>query len=132
MKDTCYLVVSEDGVQKMNKSRKPDLKSGQRGFLVEIEVPDRFFDQAFPKVQISVDESQIMEPDADVQVQESQAWMIEKIEERVSELEPEEYQALLDRVDYQSPLLASALDEREFDEMSYSQLATILEALQHI
>ena len=131
MKDTCYLVVSADGVEKMNLVQKPDLKSGQRGFLVEIEVPDRFFDQAFPKVSISVDESQLIEPDADVQVQESEAWMVEKIEDAIEEMDLDTYESFLDQVDYKSPLLATALEERDFDQMSYGQLATILEVLQH-
>ena len=131
MKDTCYLVVSADGVEKMNLVQKPDLKSGQRGFLVEIEVPDRFFDQAFPKVSISVDESQLIEPDADVQVQESRAWMIQKIEEAIEEMDLDTYEDFHDQVDYKSPLLATALEEEDFDQMSYSQLATILEVLQH-
>lgn len=132
MKDTCYLVVSADGVEKMNLAQKPDLKSGQRGFLVEIEVPDRFFDQAFPKVSISVDESQLIEPEADVQVQESKAWMIEKIEDLlVSEVSDEEREALMDRLDQRMPYLGDAVATGDFDELSYSQLATILEEMQH-
>jgi hypothetical protein len=132
MEDTCYLVVSEDGVQKMNKQRKPSLKSGQRGFLLEVEVPDSFFDQAFPKVSIEMDESQVIEPDVDVQVQENREWMVQTIWDQVGSMEQQTRDALADRLDDRMSYLDYLIQsESVLRDASYSDLAVILEVLQN-
>lgn len=79
MKDSFYLVFSEDGIEKMNKVQKPSLKSGQRGVEMTVEIPDVFFDEPFTKVSVEFEESQVTEPALEVQVQESKVTIIRRI-----------------------------------------------------
>lgn len=73
MKTTFFLVFSEDGVEKMNKSKKPALKSGQRGVRMTVEIPDPYFESPFPEVAVEFDERDLIAPKVSARLEESKA-----------------------------------------------------------
>lgn len=55
MRDFCYIVVTRNGIDRMNKRDVPQLKTGERVFKVAMEVPDEHFaPKTIPSVTLEV------------------------------------------------------------------------------
>ena len=72
MKDTCYIVMSEYGIERMTK-RAAALKRGEIAVRVKLDVPDRCFAEPAIDASISVPESAIIRPDVNVSVESPDA-----------------------------------------------------------
>ena len=68
MKDTCYLVIDERGVQALRKTR-PDLSSGQVAIRLHVNVSDRFFHRAIPTAELTVPDDFVIEPMIEVELE---------------------------------------------------------------
>lgn len=74
MKDTFYLIFTEDGAERIVKNKpggygnRSKLKGGEYAAKFTFEVPDSLFDTVMPEVDIEVPEEfvQTVEPDVEV------------------------------------------------------------------
>ena len=123
MTDSAYLVLDEDGIRKLYKT-KPSLKSGQRGVRIEVTMPDRYFDQPFPTIDVAFSEKDIIEPEADVMVEESRSWMIDQIESLREEMTTRELEDAR-----QGMMDCMAFDTSDYEHLDYTEVARILENL---
>jgi len=130
MKDSFFLVFSEDGIEKMNKVQKPSLKSGQRGVEMSVEIPDVFFDEPFTKVSVEFDESQVENPTLEVQVQESKVQIIRRIRSLLDGFEEDRHDVAKKRIlDEEGWATYDAIqgDEKMREEVQASSLVRALE-----
>jgi hypothetical protein len=89
MTDSAFLVVNQSGIARLRKT-KPDLKSGERGVRIQVSMPDRYFDQPFPEAKIEMDEDDLIEPSASVQVETKKEELAESVVEGLLDLPEEE------------------------------------------
>lgn len=70
MKDTCYLVLSEYGIERMTK-RQGSLKRGEVGVRISVAVNDKVFTQPALAAHIDIPEQAVIQPPiVQVEVQE--------------------------------------------------------------
>lgn len=69
MRTTIYLIINQVGTVAMRKN-VPQLRRGEVAVKVKIEIPDTFFRQPIPEVNLSVPESLIIKPDVSVTIEE--------------------------------------------------------------
>lgn len=50
----CYLVVSKKRVLRVNTKDMPQVNPGEYAFKINLDIPDVYFDQAIPQVNIKV------------------------------------------------------------------------------
>lgn len=86
MQTSFYLVFSENGIVKMNKQKKPSLRSGERGVEMTVEIPDAFFEQPFPEIEVEFDKSDIMNPSVSVRVEETKEKIVGQFSDLFEEL----------------------------------------------
>ena len=68
MKDQCYLILNSRGIIGFKK-KAPPLKGDERAILVNVEVPDNFFEYTFVRRDVIItDEDYLDEPDVKVEV----------------------------------------------------------------
>jgi len=67
VKDSCYLVLSIDGIKTMKK-RPPTMAGNERAIEVSIEAPDELFEYSFIRKEILITEEDMIEPNVAVQV----------------------------------------------------------------
>ena len=68
MKDQCYLILNDRGIIGFKK-KAPPLKGNERAILVNVSVPDSFFEYAFVRRDITItDEDDLVEPDVKVEI----------------------------------------------------------------
>ena len=60
MKASCWLTFTKKGVVSMNKQRVPSLSPGEFCVKINLEVPDAYFAQAIPQVNLKVSENSLM------------------------------------------------------------------------
>lgn len=101
MQDSAFLVLSKSGILKLRKS-KPDLSSGERGVRIKVSMPDAYFDQPFPEVNVEFDENDVIEPSVDVRVQEMREQLKDRFLRRLSSLDDEQVQSFVRRVEVES------------------------------
>lgn len=65
--DTCYLVVSEYGIERMTK-RRGQIKAGEVGIKVAIRMPEGAFDEPEPDATIQVPARALIGPDVTVEL----------------------------------------------------------------
>lgn len=126
VKDTIYLVCSRSGVDAMRKS-KTDLKSGQRGVRLTVDIPDKHFDQPFADAELSFSEKDVDRPEAHVQVQESRQWMERTAEQMLHRLTPEAHDKLCEALNRRMPDLGQKVKDWSLSDLGYSQLAVVIE-----
>jgi len=102
MQTTFYLVFSKDGVEKMNKSRKPALKSGQRGVRMRTKIPDAFFEQPFPEIEVEFDKGDLAKPSVSVRVEETKDRLCNQFQRLFEELPENRQEYIRDEVWEQS------------------------------
>lgn len=69
MKDHCFVVLSEYGIQRMTK-RPGTLKRGEIAVKVALTIPDKCFVEPDVTVSIDIPETAVIRPDVTVQVVE--------------------------------------------------------------
>ena len=60
MKASCWLTFTKRGVVSMNKQRLPALRPGEFCVKINLTVPDIYFAQAIPQVNLTVAENSLM------------------------------------------------------------------------
>lgn len=70
MRDVCYIVLSEHGIQRMTK-RQGGLKRGEVAVRIGITVPDSCLADPTIAAEVVVPASAVMHPDVTVVVEES-------------------------------------------------------------
>lgn len=68
MKDTCYLVLSEYGIERMTK-RQGSLKRGEVAVRVSVAIADKAFAEPMVSASITVPEHAIIRPSVEVAVE---------------------------------------------------------------
>ena len=68
MKDTCYIVMSEYGIERMTK-RQGHLKRGEVAVRVSIAIADKAFVEPAIAASITIPDSAIIVPKVDVNVE---------------------------------------------------------------
>lgn len=140
MKDSAFLVLNRNGIKKLYKT-KPNLSSGERGVKINVEMPDTYFDQPFPSINVSFDEEDLIEPTVDVQVQEMKEGFVDRLLSRLRRLTDEEKENLLRRataegMDGLPSMLENAMRATESDIVSFDDepwsVEHIAEALEFI
>ena len=136
MQTTFYLVFSKDGVEKMNKSRKPALKSGQRGVRMRTKIPDAFFEQPFPEIEVEFDEGDLAKPSVSVRVEETKDRLYEQFHDLFGDLPENRQEYIRDEVWEQSQEVWSLLFTEEgeakdlvMEDVRLSELAKTLEGV---
>lgn len=69
MKDACYLVLSEYGIERMTK-RQGSLKRGEVAVRVSVSIADRCFAEPAIAAHIDVPAAAVIHPQVDVHVEE--------------------------------------------------------------
>ena len=69
MKDTCYLILSEFGIERMTK-RQPSLKCGEIAVRVSVAIADKAFAEPMVAASLTIPEHAIIRPAIDVAVEE--------------------------------------------------------------
>lgn len=64
MRDICYLVLSQYGVERVNKKHKPALKSGEVAVRLVVTVPDSVFANPFATVRVEVPAEHVVQAEA--------------------------------------------------------------------
>ena len=67
MKDTCYLVLTQDGVKRLTK-KPPALHGDERAVAIVVDVADEIFNYTFMKAELKIDEEDVIEPSMEVQL----------------------------------------------------------------
>ena len=67
MKDSCYIVLSEYGIERMTK-RQASLKRGEVAVRISLTVSDKAFAEPAITAQITIPDTAIIRPDVDVVV----------------------------------------------------------------
>lgn len=62
MNRECFLIFTQSGIDRMTKTLPARLGAGQFAIRVELNVPDRFFAQPIPSVQLEIPESATLGP----------------------------------------------------------------------
>lgn len=67
MFDSCYIVLSEYGIERMTK-RRGQVKAGEVAVKIAINLPEGTFDEPEPDAVINVPKSALQGPDVTVEV----------------------------------------------------------------
>lgn len=70
MKDTCYLVLDEYGIQRMTK-RQGSLKRGEVAVRIAVSIADKCFVEPAISANITIPESAVIVPTVDVAVMDA-------------------------------------------------------------
>lgn len=70
MKDSCHLVLSESGIERMTK-KKPSLRRNEVAVKVTLSIADSAFSEPAITANITIPESAVIHPEITVDVQDA-------------------------------------------------------------